>query len=160
MENSSKDWDQHLPYVLFAYRASQQQSTLESPFSSLYGRDPRLPVESVESKTKASLDLSEYGVDIAAKMSSAWKLARQCTGKAQKCQKANYCMTRGASRQPLGLETVCFCLSHLQRLEKHKSLLEHFMDPLVCRRWTLIQQRSGESKNPTLTSLLVSLDRL
>ena len=42
-ERSGADWDQHLPFVLFAYRASMQESTLESPFFLLHGRDPRLP---------------------------------------------------------------------------------------------------------------------
>ena len=32
-----KDWDDCLPYVLFAYRASPQESTGESPFFLLYG---------------------------------------------------------------------------------------------------------------------------
>ena len=32
VEEGGKDWDQKLSYVLFAYRASQQQSTRESPF--------------------------------------------------------------------------------------------------------------------------------
>ena len=45
VEHGGKDWDQKLPFVLFAYRASQQQSTLESPFFLLYGRDPRLPAD-------------------------------------------------------------------------------------------------------------------
>ena len=38
-----QDWDEKLPFVLFAYRASIQQSTLESPFYLMYGRDPQLP---------------------------------------------------------------------------------------------------------------------
>ena len=46
-EKGGKDWDLRLPYVLIAYRASQQQSTRESPFYLLYGRDPRLPNESM-----------------------------------------------------------------------------------------------------------------
>ena len=29
---TSKDWDHHLPFVLFAYRNSLQESTKESPF--------------------------------------------------------------------------------------------------------------------------------
>ena len=52
VERGGKDWDQKLPYVLFAYRASQQQSTLESPFFLLYGRDLRLPTEAVISPAK------------------------------------------------------------------------------------------------------------
>jgi hypothetical protein len=44
---SGKDWDRHLPFVLFAYRNSVQESTKESPFYLLYGRDARLPSQSI-----------------------------------------------------------------------------------------------------------------
>ena len=37
------DWDQHLPYVLSAYRASVQESIQGTPFYLLYGWDPTLP---------------------------------------------------------------------------------------------------------------------
>ena len=47
VESSGRDWDRQLPFVLFAYCASQQQSTMESPFYLEYGRDPRLPTESI-----------------------------------------------------------------------------------------------------------------
>ena len=42
---NTTDWDTCLPYVLFAYRATFDASTAESPFFLLYGRDPRLPTE-------------------------------------------------------------------------------------------------------------------
>jgi hypothetical protein len=63
VERGGKDWDQRLPFVLFAYRASQQQSTLESSFFLLYGRDPRLPTDPVMSPEKP-VDLKEYGVEL------------------------------------------------------------------------------------------------
>ena len=92
VEREGKDWEQKLPFVLFAYRASQQQSTLESPFFLLYGRDPRLPTDPVMSpeKTKKFVDLKEYGVELAGHMSEAWELARQCIRKAQRRQKEYY----------------------------------------------------------------------
>ena len=43
MEKNGKNWDEKIPYVLFAYRTSVQESTQESPFYLLYGRDPNLP---------------------------------------------------------------------------------------------------------------------
>ena len=43
VKKGGKDWDQQLPYVLFAYRASLQESTGESPFILLYGRTPAVP---------------------------------------------------------------------------------------------------------------------
>ena len=52
-ERGGRDWDRHLPYVLFAYRASMQESTRESPFLLQNGRDPRLPTDQVLSPAKA-----------------------------------------------------------------------------------------------------------
>ena len=43
ISNVSVKWDKQLPLFLFAYRTTIQESTRESPFSLLYGRDPRLP---------------------------------------------------------------------------------------------------------------------
>lgn len=91
-EKGGRDWDEHLPFVLFAYRASQQQSTQESPFYLLYGRDPCLPTETALSPpaTRASLDLKEYGAELMTKLSGAWELARESVSKAQKKQKTIY----------------------------------------------------------------------
>ena len=73
VEKGGKNWDQKLPLVLFAYRASQQQSNMEFPFFLLYGKDPRLPTEPVMSpvKTKKIVDLREYSVELASSMSEA-----------------------------------------------------------------------------------------
>ena len=38
VEKDERNWDHRLPYVLFAYRTSLQESTRESPFHLLYGR--------------------------------------------------------------------------------------------------------------------------
>ena len=40
-----KDWDEHLPSVLLAYRVSPSEVTGDSPFFLLYGREPRLPMD-------------------------------------------------------------------------------------------------------------------
>ena len=86
------DWDKHLPYVLFAYRASEQQSTRESPFFLLYGRDPRLPSVPALSRRRRrqQVNLHEYGVYVADKLSEAWDLAKRNIKKAQKQQKKTY----------------------------------------------------------------------
>ena len=54
VEKSGRDWDRHLSYVLYAYRAGRQESTQESPFFLLYGRDPQLPVPSSPSRGRAT----------------------------------------------------------------------------------------------------------
>ena len=42
---NGKDWDQWLPYLLFAYREVPQASTGFSPFELLYGRQVRGPLD-------------------------------------------------------------------------------------------------------------------
>ena len=91
-QDSGRNWDKRLPYVLFAYRACCQESTRESPFFLVYGRDPRLPTPAVlnPKKTRATMDLREYGIELHSRMSAAWELAQQNITRAQKRQKAVY----------------------------------------------------------------------
>ena len=42
---NQKDWDEYLPYLLFAYREVPQESTGFSPFELLYGRRVRGPLD-------------------------------------------------------------------------------------------------------------------
>ena len=86
---SGKDWDIQLPYVLFAYRASAQHSTGESPFFLLYGRDPVLPTTEMLEPTqeRTNLDVDNYIREISLRMSSAWKTAQAKIKEAQKKQK-------------------------------------------------------------------------
>ena len=53
------DWDLHLQQLLFANRVKPQESTGESPFYLLYGRDAKLPT-----KTALSKPLSPYQEDL------------------------------------------------------------------------------------------------
>ena len=91
-EVQNHDWDQHLPYLLFAYRSSVQESTRESPFCLLYGRDPRIPTETVLSKPVSPylVDVEDYRCDLVSRMSSAWSLARDRIEHAQEAQKFQY----------------------------------------------------------------------
>ena len=75
--------------MLFAYRAAEQQSTLESAFFLLYGCDLRLPREVAlcPEERKKLIDLREYKSELAVQMSDAWRLARdqvKCTQKRQR----------------------------------------------------------------------------
>ena len=82
-ERGGKDWNCQLPYILFAYRASKQRSTGESPFFLLYGCDPHLLTE--------VLWIVGQSVWLIIRMlkcfSTAWELARLNITKAQQTQK-------------------------------------------------------------------------
>ena len=49
-----KDWNQLIPYVLFAYREVPQESTGFSPFELLYGRHVRGPLDVLKEEWEAS----------------------------------------------------------------------------------------------------------
>ena len=86
------EWDERLPYVLFAYRAALQTSTGESPFFLLYGRDPQLPSEAVLSPPvhRSDIKLDDYKSTMVREMGTAWDLAKETIGKAQKRQKRQH----------------------------------------------------------------------
>lgn len=76
VEAHGANWDECLPYVLFAYRTSLHESTLESPFSLLYGRDAQLPIEEVMCPvpTRHPIDVSDYKTELYSSMAEAWEI--------------------------------------------------------------------------------------
>ena len=92
VKKDSSDWDKHLPYVLYAYRTSLQESTKESPFFLLYGRDYRLPTDQALSPQPPCdvLDVDTYKSEVSWGLSAVWKLAREQVQKAQCRQKTQH----------------------------------------------------------------------
>ena len=92
VEKHGRDWDDHLPYLLFAYRVAVQESTQESPFFLLYGRDPRVPTETAltQPSTPYQVEFLDYRAEHVAHMSDAWALAHQNIKLAQVKQKTQY----------------------------------------------------------------------
>ena len=73
-ESSGKDWDRQLPFLLFAYRTAVHDSTNESPFYLLYGRDARIPSEEVlhQRVSPYTVDVDDYRHDLTEFLVTAW----------------------------------------------------------------------------------------
>ena len=86
------NWDEHLHHLLFAYRTKPHESTGESPFSLLYGRDARIPCETMLSTTCTAyqVDIDDYKSELVFGLSEAWELARKEIQRSQKKQKYQY----------------------------------------------------------------------
>ena len=110
------DWDQHLPYVLFAYRASVQESTQETPFYLLYGRDPRLPspLAMDEDPSRQQVDLCVYTTEVTERFQAAWELAQESVQCAQKHQKRNFDHTAKKPHYRVGQRVLVFIPSAKQ----------------------------------------------
>ena len=96
-----KDWDQCLPYVVYAYHTTAQESTKELPFFLLYGRDLQIPtVEALLApSTPYTVDLDDYRSELVTGLSDAWKAVTENIKTAQCHQKRTY--DRGASEPEL-----------------------------------------------------------
>ena len=67
------NWDEHLQHVLFAYRTRPYESTEESPYYLLDGRDAYLPLDAALSKPRNTyqVDLDDYKIELVAELSEA-----------------------------------------------------------------------------------------
>jgi hypothetical protein len=76
---------------MYAYRISAQESTRESPFFLLYGRDARQPLEeALDSPTSVYMvDLDDYKSELVQGLTSAWDTA-ECNKSAQNHRKSVY----------------------------------------------------------------------
>lgn len=83
------EWDKQLPMLLFAYRSTIQESTRESPFFLVYGRDPRLPTISTMEppRPEYTVDLDDYKSELVTCLVKAHEGAREQIKKAQVRQK-------------------------------------------------------------------------
>ena len=126
---SGKDWDIQLPYVLFAYRASAQHSTGESPFFLLYGRDPMLPTTEMLAHTqeRINLDVDDYVREISLRMSSAPSLRSK-----RRKRSRNTSMTK---RQVFEGDRV-FVYSPAERCGKAYKFAHLFKGPYRVSEWS------------------------
>ena len=88
---NGKDWDQWLPYLLFAYREVPQASTGFSPFELLYGRQVRGPLDLlrdawVTPKPQEPDSVLSYVLRIQEKMGQMASLVEENMTKAQQTQ--------------------------------------------------------------------------
>lgn len=97
VNENRNDWDDHLPFVLMAYRATIQDSTGFSPFKLLFGRDMNCPIDIISGfpfKNKVTLCPVQYVECIKHTLSFTYEFANKNLQRAASRQKQNY--DRGA----------------------------------------------------------------
>ncbi|XP_068229084.1 uncharacterized protein [Palaemon carinicauda] len=90
-EAGSSDWEENLPYALFALRQARSETTGYSPFELLYAHSTRGPLdilyEAWEDSSKAFW--VEELPDIQAKIRTAWEIAKASEAKVQDITKGH-----------------------------------------------------------------------
>ena len=155
-----RDWDEHLPYLLFAYRSMVQESTCESPFCLLYGRDPRVPTETVLSAPSSiyAVDIDDYKSEMMTKMSRAWEVARSKIEGAQNSQKIQYDHHAKKSEVRAGDRVMVFMPSEVQG--KERKLARPYHGPYRVLKATPTNVEVTLIDCPEDPSIFVSLSRV
>jgi hypothetical protein len=93
VEGNQRDWDDQLPFALFALRNTMHLSTGETPYYLLYGQDPFLPLDrALQRKPSPYLDIEDYSYSEAlqVRLSTAWDRAQTNINRAQAAQKTQH----------------------------------------------------------------------
>lgn len=96
INETGADWNQWLPYLLFAYREVPQASTGFSPFELLYGHDVRGPLSLLketwagEKGEGEEIDVASFVVAMHEKLQGMTNLAQEHMAEAQQKQKSWY----------------------------------------------------------------------
>ena len=88
VNDNQTDWDEYIPFVLWAYRSSPHESTGESTFFMLYGRDPLFPIDI--SITPTELWKKNNDEDVINQLQDARSLVLKSIKEAQKKQQKYY----------------------------------------------------------------------
>lgn len=91
VSKNQKDWDVFIPAALFAFRTSPSESTGETPFYLLHGREARLPMEiSLLPPGDPSSSIAEHRRRIVMNIEIAQQIARDNIARTQQKMKEYY----------------------------------------------------------------------
>jgi hypothetical protein len=98
IQEHGREWDVHLPYLLFAYREVPHTTTGLSPYQLVYGRIPRGPLSLLKNSwtgeetipTSASQSVETYLQDLMQKLKNAHDIASENAKVAQDCYATRY----------------------------------------------------------------------
>ena len=89
---NQKDWDEHLPLLLLAYRSSVHESTHQKPYMMMFGRHALQPVDLVCPKSCAETKMTghDYVQSLKGQLEKVYNFARTDMAKASDRQKKTY----------------------------------------------------------------------
>ena len=94
VSKEGKDWDQLIPYLLFAYREVPQSSTGFSPFELLYGRTVKGPLDVIHgawsTTEQADVSIISHVLTIRERLEKMKDIVRENLEEAQRLQKKAY----------------------------------------------------------------------
>ena len=160
VQKHGQDWDRYLPCMLYAYRVSAQESTRESPFFLMFGRDPRQPTEEALSYPTSPylVDVDDYKSELVQGLSDAWKVAKEHIQSAQGHQKKTYDRHAKPPRYKVG-DRVMVHMPH-EATGKAAKLARPYFGPYRILSVTPTNAEVRLVDKPDESSIFISLSRI
>uniref|UniRef100_A0A914XA95 RNA-directed DNA polymerase n=1 Tax=Plectus sambesii TaxID=2011161 RepID=A0A914XA95_9BILA len=116
------DWDDQLPFVVFMYHNVEQASTQATPFALLFGRTCRMPTSTAlhYRRPRYQLEPGTYAEQLQQHMAESWEVARGFVERAQQRQKLHYDKNSRSRRYQVGERA--FVHMPLETLNKDRKL--------------------------------------
>ena len=128
LSDHQKDWDQILPYVIFAYNTAVQSSTGYSPFYLIYGREPILPIERVFGITTDNRNINRIPEFI----NEAREIAKSRITAAQQTQAERYNETSNPHKFNEGQTVMVY--TKMRRVGKCAKFINRWFGPYVIEK--------------------------
>jgi transposase InsO family protein len=113
VDSNQRNWDEFLPSIMAAYRASRHEATGYSPNFLMFGKETRAPVDvmfgldELEKENHQSYDeYAEHKIEI---MRKAYQFAREHLGTSAERSKRNYDMRVRPNRYEVGQWVFYYC---------------------------------------------------
>ena len=149
-----KDWDVFIPAALMVFRTSTNESTGESPFYLLYGREPLLPMDvSLLPPTDPASSIAEHRRRIVKQIEVAQQIAKENIMRTQQKMKAYY---DKRSSEPNFIEGQrCWVYTPKSKKGLSKKLLHNFHGPYrVVEKLSPVHYRLRTCSNKPVTSIV------
>ena len=155
-----REWDVYLPQLLFAYCTKLHESTGESPFYLLYGRDAKLPTEAAFAQPLSPylVDIEDYRTELTVGLTESWKQAKRNVRKAQTKQKKYYDHRSKEINFKVGERVMVYMPQEAQGKNRKLALPYHGPYCILEVQTNCLLLRPVDK--PDMQAILVSMDRV
>jgi hypothetical protein len=125
---TENDWDEQLPFALYAYRGAVHETTRETPFFMVYGRDPQGPGEEALREWKGEKkNIRQYTKEIVERMERARDRVREEIRKRKETMKAYYDKDRVDSDYAPG--DIVWLRNREKEIGQHHKMAKKWLGP-------------------------------
>lgn len=128
------DWDEYIPYAVFAYNNHVQDSTKYSPFFLLHGRECKLPLDTTLNfvPNRYTIDVDDYALEMPRLMSEAWASARSNNDNTRQKQKVQY--NKDACDHDFKIDKRVLKTNTYMKPGLTKKLVAKYVGPFIIRK--------------------------